>query len=222
MSPLGRSNSPMTVLGGQRKSFTAEPSRRNSGLLQTPKSTAAFFPENSSNVGITISENRAWQDGAANDNSVARSLALECLADLFANPSDISQVKIAIGLARCADANEGQFRLSDRLDWIARGAQPASLGSHCDDLTDVCLNDGRLSTIDQVDLGRERVDTNDFMSIIGETPRRNGADIAQSKNADSQDACLSRVVFRVRNCGLLMSLEHRRSTPDTYIPRGGG
>src|ERR1700734_437890 len=44
----------MTVLGGWRKSFTAEPSRRNSGLLQTPKSPPAFVPENSSKVGITI------------------------------------------------------------------------------------------------------------------------------------------------------------------------
>jgi hypothetical protein len=54
MRPLDRSSSPMTVLGWQRESFTAEPSRRNSGLLRTPKSTAAFFPENSSKVGITI------------------------------------------------------------------------------------------------------------------------------------------------------------------------
>jgi len=62
--------------------------------------------------------------------------------------------------------------------------QPASLGGDCDDLTDVCLNDGRLSTIDQVDLGRERVDTNDFTSITRETPRRNCTDITQPEDAN--------------------------------------
>ena len=53
ISPLASSNSPITVFGGERKSLTAEPSRKNSGLLHTPKSAPAFFPENSSNVGIT-------------------------------------------------------------------------------------------------------------------------------------------------------------------------
>jgi hypothetical protein len=75
--------------------------------------------------------------------------------------------------------------------------------------------------VDQIDLCRERVDTHNFMSNIGETPCRNCTDIAQSKNADSQDACLSRVIFRVRNCDLLMSLEHRRCTPRHVYPAGG-
>jgi hypothetical protein len=41
------------------------------------------------------------------------------------------------------------------------------------------------------------------MSIMGETPRRNCADITQSENADSQGG-LSRVAIRPRNCDLLM------------------
>ena len=128
---------------------------------------------------------------SAGDDGVARTLGLEGLADLFANPSNVSQVEIAVDLAGCTDANEGQFCLADGLDWIARGAQPAGLGSGCDDLTDFSFNDGRLPAIDEVDLGRERVDTNDLVSITRETPRRNGTDIAQSKNADSQNVCLS-------------------------------
>jgi hypothetical protein len=143
---------------------------------------------------------------------VARTLVLERLANLFANPSDISQVEIAIGLTRSADANEGQFRLANGLDRIAGGAQPAGRGSGGYDLTNVRFNDGRLPAIDQVDFGRERVDTDDFMSIICETPRRNGADIAQSKNADSQNAYLSvwSSELKLRSA---MSLEYRRSKP---------
>jgi len=73
---------------------------------------------------------------------------LECFADLFADPSDISQIEIAVGLAWCPDANEGEFRLADRLVWIAGGAQSAALGSCCDDFTDICFNDGRLPAVD--------------------------------------------------------------------------
>ena len=133
----------------------------------------------------------ARQDSAANDHGVARTLVLECLADLFANPSDISQVEIAVRLARRTNANEGQFRLADRFDRIAGSAQPARLDRGGYDFPDVCFNDGRLPTVDQFDFGRERVDSNDLMSIIGEAPRRNSSDITQSKNADSQNAYLS-------------------------------
>jgi len=112
-------------------------------------------------------------------------------ADLFANSSDISQVEIAVGLARCANANERQFRLANPLAWITGSAQPAGLDSGGYDFPDVCFNDRRLPTVDQVDFGRERVDSNDLMSVIGEAPRGNGSDITQSKNADSQNAYLS-------------------------------
>ncbi len=82
-------------------------------------------------------------------------------------------------------------------DWIARSAQPAGLGSGCDDFTDICFNDRRLPAIDQVDFGRERVDANDFMSIIGEASRRNCADISQSENANSHTYVLKAAAFPV-------------------------
>lgn len=134
---------------------------------------------------------RTRQDGAANDDGVPRTFTLQCLADLLADPSYISQVEIAVRLARCTHANEGQFRLADRFDWIAGSAQPAGLGSGRDDLADIGFNDGRLSTVDQIDFGGEWIHTNDFMSIIGETSRRDRSDITQSENADSQNPYLS-------------------------------
>ncbi len=130
---------------------------------------------------------RTRQDRAANDDGVPRTLVLECFADLLANPSDISQVEIAVWLARCANTNEGQLRLADCFDWVTGSAQPARLGSGCYDLADIRFNDGRLSTVDQIDFGRERIDTNDFMSIISETARRDRSDITQSENADFQN-----------------------------------
>ncbi len=76
-------------------------------------------------------------------------------------------------------------------DGIAGSAQPARLDGGGYDFADVCFNDGRLPTVDQVDFGRERIDSDDFMAVIGEASRRNGSDITQSKNADSQNAYLS-------------------------------
>jgi hypothetical protein len=105
------------------------------------------------------------QDSAANDDGVARTLALEGLANLFANPSDISQIENAVRLAWYADANEGQFRLADCFAWIEGGAQPARLGSGCYDLADVCLNNGRLPAVDQIDFSRDRVDHDDPFDV---------------------------------------------------------
>jgi hypothetical protein len=62
------------------------------------------------------------------------------------------------------------FRLADRLAWIAGGVQSAGVGSCCDDFSDICFNDGRLPAVAQSDLCRNRADSNDFMSIIGEQP----------------------------------------------------
>src|ERR1700674_3842579 len=95
-----------------------------------------------------------------------------------------SEVEIAVGLARCSDTNEGQLRLADRFAWIAGGTQPAGLGSGSDDFADVGFNDGRLPAVDQINLCRERVDTDNFMSIIGETSRRNRPHITQTEDAN--------------------------------------
>src|ERR1019366_4522362 len=173
------------------------------GVVTDAEVNPGLFPGELFQGGNHDAAHRARQDGAADDDGVASCLSLERLADLFANPPNVFQVEVAVGLARCADANEGQFRLANRLDWIAGGVQPAGSSSGGDDLTDVHFNDGRLATVDQVDFGRERVDPDDFMSIMGETPRRNRADITQSENADSQGG-LSRVAIRPRNCDLLM------------------
>ena len=87
MSPLARSNSPMTVLGGQRKSCTAEPSRRNSELLQTPEINPGLLPPRTPlRWGCTIAfVHRARQDEVhPDDDGMARGLGFEGLADLLA------------------------------------------------------------------------------------------------------------------------------------------
>ena len=75
-------------------------------------------------------------------------------ADFLTNAPDIGQVEVAIELAWGAHANERQFRLTDRLDRVAGGAQPAHFDSVCYDFADICFNDGRSPTVDQINFGR--------------------------------------------------------------------
>src|SRR5258708_35021945 len=49
------SPAPITVNGGSSKSLIDVPSRRNSGFIETPKSTPAFFPDSCSRIGTTTS-----------------------------------------------------------------------------------------------------------------------------------------------------------------------
>ncbi len=46
---------PTRVSGGCRKSFSAVPSRRNSGFTDTPNPSPYFLPERASSVGMTCS-----------------------------------------------------------------------------------------------------------------------------------------------------------------------
>lgn len=88
---------------------------KNSGLLQTPKSTPAFFLRTPPDRNHDRAH-RAWQDYATNDDYVAAIFVLEYFADLFANSSDMSQVEIAAGLAWSSNAtNESSV---SRIAWV--------------------------------------------------------------------------------------------------------
>ena len=89
-----------------------------------------------------------------------------------------AQIEVAVGLARRADANKRQFSFPYCLSGTRRGAQPARCDRRRDDLADFRLNDWRVAAVYQVYFGFDWVDTDDFMSVIGEASRRNRADIA--------------------------------------------
>jgi len=126
--------------------------------------------------------------------------SFKCFANLLANPSDIAQVEIAVGLARCPDANEGQFRFTNPLVWISGSMQSADFDRLFNDLTNICFNDWALPAVDQSDLCGNRVDSNNVMPVTGEAPCRNCPDITQSEDTDSQDICLSCVAKPDRWC----------------------
>lgn len=121
---------------------------------------------------------RSWQDGASNYNGVPACLVLESFADLLTNAPDVAQIEVAVGLAWRADANKRQFGGPNGLSWVRDGAQPARIDSGLNDLADLRFNNRGATLIDQVDFGLDGVDTEDFMSVVRETSRRHGADIA--------------------------------------------
>jgi hypothetical protein len=60
---------------------------------------------------------------------------------------------------------------------IVGGAQSAAGDSRGDNFAYVGFNNRGLAIVDQVNLGLDRIDTNDFMSTAGKASRRYGADI---------------------------------------------
>jgi hypothetical protein len=139
----------MTVLGGWRKSFTAEPSRRNSGLLQTPKSTPAFFPENSSRVGITI---LCMVPGkmVLRMTTVWRALLLLSASPICSQILRIyrrSRLPFAWLGVPTQTKDSSVSRIASTGSLVARSRPSLDGGGY--DFPDVCFNDGRLPAVDQ-------------------------------------------------------------------------
>jgi hypothetical protein len=64
---------------------------------------------------------------------------------------------------------------------------------HCraNDLFDLSLNDGRLASIDQVDLGTDRINADNFVTFVRQTPRRNRTNITEPEYTNPHSAFLS-------------------------------
>ena len=175
------------------KSFTADPSRRNSGLLQTPNSTPAFFPESSSRIGITISR-------IVPGKMVLR-ITTVWRADLFLSALPIcSQMRRMYFKSRFPFAwlgvptqtnDSSVSRIADPDRWSRAASR---FHGARDNFSDLRFNDWRLAGIDQINLGRDGIDANDFVTVIGKAPGRNRSNVTHSKDADFQVPGLSQIL----------------------------
>ncbi len=111
------------------------------------------------------------QDGAADHHDVAFTLVSERSADLLANAPDVPQIEVAIGLTWRTYADKRQLGLPYGRGRIASGAQLSRLRGRGNDLADVGFDDGGLAVVDQINLGRHRIDPSHLMSVVGETSR---------------------------------------------------
>ena len=97
----------------------------------------------------------------------------------------ICQVQVTVRLARSADADKGNFGIKYRLTRITGSSQVTGLHGvsyHCLDLV---LHDRGLTSIDQINLGGVRVDSDDLMPCFRETSGRNNAHVTEAKDTDS-------------------------------------
>src|ERR1700722_2412056 len=131
---------------------------------------------------------------------MARGFILQRLANLLANSADISQIEIAVGLAGCAHAHERKLGRINRLAGIVGGPQTSGFHRGGNNLADFGFDDGRLPAVDEVGFGENRVDSNHFVSIIGQASRRNRAHVPQTEDANYQKRSLSRLIWCAANC----------------------
>lgn len=119
----------------------------------------------------------AWEDGTADDHCVPCGFILECLADLLADAADVAEVKVAVGLAGCADAHERQLRLADSLGGVIGGAQTAGSNTGFDQFSDLGFDDRGQPLVDQIDFGLHRINAGDGVAVLGQAACRYGADV---------------------------------------------
>lgn len=112
------------------------------------------------------SVHRSRKYRAAYNDCVVSRLYPERLSDLLADPPNVAQVKISIGLARSADAHEGQLSVADGYHGVGRCAQESRSHPPCNDLINILFNDWRVPLIDQVHLGLDRINPDDFVTIL--------------------------------------------------------
>ena len=103
----------------------------------------------------------------------------------MAHAHDVADVKAPIWLTRRADANHRQIGLHDRLGRVGYGLQAAGRDHLFHHLAEVFLDHRGLAVVDQLDLGRVRIDADDGVAVRGEAGGRYAADIAKPKDTDT-------------------------------------
>jgi len=109
---------------------------------------------------------------------------------LLAHVSNMGQIKVAVDLARRTDADEGQFGILYGFGSLVRRTEPPVFDRFGDEFTDFRLNNGGFTGIDEVDLSRDRVYSDDLMSLLRKASGTHRADVTQTEDADSQNMLL--------------------------------
>ena len=123
-SPLAGSSSPMTVLGGSKKSRTlralAQELRvdRHAEVHARPRSPDAF-----SRIGISSVVAGAGQHRAAEHDGVPAVPLAQRVADLLGHPLQVLGGQAAVRRRRRADADQRDLGAGDRLGDVGGGAQ---------------------------------------------------------------------------------------------------
>ena len=127
----------------------------------------------------------AGQHRAAEDERVVLGRLAERVADFAGDTAHVVEVQSARRVRRRADADDGQFGVSDGVGATLRGAEQALGLRALQQFVQAWLDDGRDAVVEVLDLGRMHVHADDVMAVAGEAPRRDRSHVAQTEDADS-------------------------------------
>ena len=163
-------------------SLTALPSRRNSGLTETPKSVSVALARRPLERGNHRLVCRPRQNGAANHDDVVADPLLQRLSDLLAHAGRDS-VRSMLPFRRLGVLTETS---DTSLSWIASSglvvarSRPDGHGRR-DELGQAWLDDGAVPGVDRGHLRRIDVDADHVVTIIGKRRGRHRSDVSQDQ-----------------------------------------
>src|SRR6185503_13376043 len=146
---------------------------------------SGFFPRRLFECRYYSVLNSSRQHRAANHDDVTSILRFYSRPDFAADLFDVTEVQAAVLIAGRADTYQREIRIVNRAGRVRSGMQAAFGHDFADQLVDAFLDDRGLAGIYDFHFGGINVDADNVVSVIRKTCRRNAADVAQTKNAQS-------------------------------------
>ena len=167
---------------GFMRSETAQPSRRNSGLLTTSKLDSGLVVA-SDGVGDLFAGLDRY--GAFVDDDP---IFLEHLGDLASNFLDEGEIHAAVGLGWRRHRNENNLRMIDAVFDAVRKAQSAGGNIAMNDFFQAGFVNRDLPALQAIDLSLVVVDADDIVADIGEASTSHETDISRTNNRNIHSA----------------------------------
>src|SRR5580698_11604996 len=173
------SSAPTTMRSGYKKSVTAAPSRRNSGL-ETTENAPCGAPFKSKRVAQPLASTH--RNGAFFDDDF---WSFDGRRDFISHCLDIGQVRFARLRLRRADGNEHRVRLPNGVRYARRKTQSDALVSG-QQLRQALFMDRSFPALERGYFGAIVVHRNYLVSDFRETSRRNKSHVTRSNHRDAR------------------------------------
>ena len=141
-----KSDDPITVYGGEKKSAMAVPSRRNSGHMATATSGPESL-EGGLQYGRHILDRSGWHRAANHDGveCTRRHRGTERMYEVFQYAVDVGEVGLATRRRRRANTQERRVGVLQRIDRADGGVQVPGRDGGCQHGFQTRLNDGTVA-----------------------------------------------------------------------------
>ena len=182
-SPAAGVRSPISVSGGERKSLTAVPSRRNSGFTQKSKSRPSRASPRSTRRQKFPQQDVAHHRASHRDQRM-RVAAPQPRRKLVGDMEQLAVIERAMIPTGRSDANQRDVSPLHRGVHVAGRPELAVADEPHDHFRQARLGDWRGAGVDVRDFFGVDVDTGDDMTEVRETGRRHASHITETKDGD--------------------------------------